>query len=295
MTLLQGMCLVTLRALAVTVAENLQRYAQRHDPPLHALNIMGVLLGLCTSPLDMVAYSVAPQSVLAPFGMLSLILNFCVAHVHGDVFRQSDVFATLLVIAGSLTCVQSGAHGSDGPVLMPPAQTLLAYSVCIGIIAAILGSILAALRKVGGRADAFTNCLLGGVLGSSTLVAGKLIFASLVSEERTFFSVALAIIPLLTVAPVHIFVINRGYGRHPLVFMSPTLATCTMFCNVATGCLLYHEIPSQPVYFAIGVIALGYGVFSLRTFGHDSERRGNDNGDHCGNPEAQLCNNNDAE
>eukprot|EP00419_Tripos_fusus_P063416 CAMPEP_0172929494 /NCGR_PEP_ID=MMETSP1075-20121228/218512_1 /TAXON_ID=2916 /ORGANISM="Ceratium fusus, Strain PA161109" /LENGTH=353 /DNA_ID=CAMNT_0013790789 /DNA_START=69 /DNA_END=1127 /DNA_ORIENTATION=+ len=353
MTLLQGMFLVTLRAFAKTAAENLQRYAQNLDPPRRSLNLLGVLLGVCTAPLDMVAYSVAAQSVLAPFGMLSLLLNFAVAHVHGDKFRRTDVLATLLVIAGSLICLPYGAPSSKGPVAMPSMRALEVYAACLFTCTVVLGSILAALNKVGGRADAFMHCLLGGILGSSTLVASKLMFAALVSEDRTFgmlslllnfavahihgdkfrrtdvlatllviagsliclpygapsskgpvgmppmrslgiyaaclftccvvfgsilrclnkvggrpdafmhcllggilgsstlvasklmfaalvsedrtiVRVALSAVPLITLAPIHLKVINRGFGRHPLVFMSPGLGTCGMLSNVAT-------------------------------------------------------------
>eukprot|EP00419_Tripos_fusus_P000886 CAMPEP_0172671922 /NCGR_PEP_ID=MMETSP1074-20121228/11221_1 /TAXON_ID=2916 /ORGANISM="Ceratium fusus, Strain PA161109" /LENGTH=294 /DNA_ID=CAMNT_0013489035 /DNA_START=47 /DNA_END=931 /DNA_ORIENTATION=+ len=287
MTLLQGMCLEVVRQLAVTVAENLQRYAQRSDPPKRYLNIMGVLLGVCTAPLDMVAYSVAPQSMLAPFGMLQLLLNFAVAHVHGDKFRRSDVLATLSVIVGSLICLHYGAPSSNHPVSMPPKEALQVYAACVSIACACLAGLLVALNKVGGRADAFTNCMLGGLLGSTVLVSSKLLAASLISEERTVAAVALALIPLAILAPVHLAVINRAFGRHPLVFVSPTVGTCGLLVNVATGCFLYGETPVEPIPFAAGVIVLCFGVVSLRTLnsgGGDAEQclrtTNNDDGQH---------------
>eukprot|EP00419_Tripos_fusus_P029959 CAMPEP_0172726894 /NCGR_PEP_ID=MMETSP1074-20121228/91370_1 /TAXON_ID=2916 /ORGANISM="Ceratium fusus, Strain PA161109" /LENGTH=291 /DNA_ID=CAMNT_0013553995 /DNA_START=9 /DNA_END=884 /DNA_ORIENTATION=+ len=265
MTLLQGMCLVTFRQLVVTASENLQRYAQRRVPPRRVLNILGVLLGVVTTPLDMIAYSVAPQSVLAPFGMLQLLLNFGVAHFHGDVFRKSDVLATAVVIAGSFICLWSGAPSKKHPFQLPQMETLQIYSVCVLTCCAFLGCLLAAMRKVGGRTDAVLHCLLGGTLGSTVLVSSKVLAASWIAEDRTFASVALACVPPLTLGAVHLSIINRGFGRHPLTFMSPGLSVVGLLANVTTGCLLYSEVPVEPLYFAVGVTVLCYGVIKIRT------------------------------
>jgi hypothetical protein len=157
---------------------------------------------------------------------------------------------------------------------MPPMRSLGIYAACLFTCSVVFGSILRCLNKVGGRPDAFMHCLLGGILGSSTLVASKLMFAALVSEDRTIVRVALSAVPLITLAPFHLKVINRGFGRHPLMFMSPGLSTCGMLSNVATGCLLYNEVPVEPLYFAGGVAALCYGVASLRVLDTDGEQCG---------------------
>jgi len=248
MALWQGMLLIGVRVFLVTAAENLQRYAQRCVPPRRTLNVMGVLIGVCSAPLELIAYSVAPQSMLAPFGMLSLVLNMGVAHLHGDVLRPRDAFATVLVIAGSLICLLHGAASNEGPASLPPMAALLLYAVCVSVCCGVLGCLLAARRSVQGRKHAIMSAMLGGILGSSVLVASKVLAASLTSHEATLASVALACVPLLLLVPLHLFILNRGFGQHPLVFMSPVIGTVGMLANVTTGCLLYNEIPVAPTF-----------------------------------------------
>ncbi|CAE7248984.1 unnamed protein product, partial [Symbiodinium sp. CCMP2456] len=54
----------------------------------------------------------------------------------------------------------------------------------------------------------------------------------------TLFSAAL---PLALIAPLHLYVLNRSYGRHSLVIMSPSMGASALLFNVLTGYLLFGE------------------------------------------------------
>mmetsp|Transcript_61052 Transcript_61052/g.145462 ORF Transcript_61052/g.145462 Transcript_61052/m.145462 type:complete len:281 (+) Transcript_61052:101-943(+) len=263
MALWHGVLLMVLRGGCSSVAENLQRYAQRGGKTVILLNMAGVLLQVVSAPMDAVAYSVAPQSMLAPVGMVGLLFNLVAAQrVHGDALSRRDIGATALVVAGTVTCLLTGAASDDGAAA-PDTSTMTAYGMILAGIIACLASILFALREVGGWPDALTNAVLGGLIGSTTVVASKVISAALSAPEANAISIVLSFVPIAIAAPTHLYVLNRGFGRHSLVFMSPVGGAAGLLANVATGFTLYGEVPEYPAQFGAGVALLCAGVLSF--------------------------------
>lgn len=219
---------------------------------------------MISAPVDAVAYALAPQSVLAPVGMLGIVFNLVAAQrVHGDQSSRRDAVATVLIIGGAVVCMLHGADSGNSPGVTPSMSAFLAYTVCIIATGSSLGGLLFALRRKGGAIDALANAVLAGILGSVTVVATKVISATLRASKATLVSMALACVPLVLIAPVHLFVQNRGLGRYPLVFMSPVGGSASLLANVATGCFLYSEVPTAPQRFCLGVLVLCFGVLQL--------------------------------
>mmetsp|Transcript_41285 Transcript_41285/g.113854 ORF Transcript_41285/g.113854 Transcript_41285/m.113854 type:complete len:301 (-) Transcript_41285:184-1086(-) len=263
MSLWLGVLIVVLRDVQSSVGSNLQRYAQRPGRSQPALNILGVVLKAISGPLDAIAYSLAPQSMLAPVSMLwTLILDFVAAwRVHRETVSQRDIAAATLVASGTVVCLLHGARDDDGDSHATTSAVILAYVAIVMIMCAMLVGIMVAFDKVGGPVDALAHAALGGLLGSMSLVAGKgLVAASLTASIP---SMACAGVSVALIVPTHLYVLNRGFGRHSLVFISPVGGAFGLLANVTTGFCLYSEVPVSPFRFGGGIALICGGVLAL--------------------------------
>ena len=120
MALWHGLLLMLLRACTTSCAENLQRFAQRPEAPRPYLNALGVTLGVLGAPLDAVAYTVAPQSVLAPVGMVGMLFSLLAAQrLHGDELTLKDLASACAVLVGAACCLHSGSSETSQPSVAP--------------------------------------------------------------------------------------------------------------------------------------------------------------------------------
>lgn len=62
---------------------------------------------------------------------------------------------------------------------------------------------------------------------------------------------------------MHLYVLNRGLGRHSAVLFVPLNVAAGLLANVTAGFLLYGEAPVFPVQFALGITVLLSGVLCL--------------------------------
>mmetsp|Transcript_66918 Transcript_66918/g.199087 ORF Transcript_66918/g.199087 Transcript_66918/m.199087 type:complete len:281 (-) Transcript_66918:79-921(-) len=270
MALWHGVLLMVFRSAATSLAENLQRFAQRPERPQFVLNAVGVLLQVVSAPMDAIAYTVAPQSTLAPVSMVGLLFNLLAAQrAHGDSLARRDIAATALIIVGAVSCMMHGAPSEDSSRSEPSTAAFASYVVCATLACSILAGMLVALREVRGSSDALVNAVLGGILGSMTVVAGKVVRAAFTAPSAGFLSIVSTCLPTTVLVLVHLFVLNRGYGRHPLVFMSPVGGAAGLIANVAAGRFLYSEVPVAPLRFvsAVGLLCVGVLLFCLRGAG----------------------------
>lgn len=283
MALWHGLVLMILRAVTTSCAENLQRFAQRPEHPRRWLNAFGVALGVLGAPLDAVAYTVAPQSVLAPVGMVGMLFSLMAAqHVHGDDLTLRDIFGALAVLLGAGFCLHSGSSETRAPSW----EMYAVYAGCVLLVCSTLALSLLIREKVKdgkldkwikGRweglflspsTDVMASALLGGSLASSSVVCSKTLMATLAESGASatdFSNLFQAAMPLALVAPAHLYVLNRSYGRHSLVIMSPSMGASSLLCNVLTGYLLYGEVPMAAIEFSVGIALICMGILSLMT------------------------------
>ncbi|CAK9035019.1 unnamed protein product [Durusdinium trenchii] len=262
MALWHGLLLMILRAVTTSCAENLQRFAQRKENPKRWLNAFGVALGVLGAPLDAVAYTVAPQSLLAPVGMVGMLFSLLAAqHVHGDDLTLRDVLSALAVLFGAGCCIHSGSSETQ----TPSWEMYAVYASCVLFVCTFLGLSLF-LRESTQAADVLASALLGGSLASSSVVCSKTLMATLTDAGAALSQMLQAALPLGLVAPAHLYVLNRSYGRHSLVIMSPSMGASALLCNVLTGYLLYGEVPLAAIEFSIGISLICLGILSLMAF-----------------------------
>eukprot|EP00933_Yihiella_yeosuensis_P061961 TRINITY_DN64850_c0_g1_i1.p1 TRINITY_DN64850_c0_g1~~TRINITY_DN64850_c0_g1_i1.p1 ORF type:complete len:299 (+),score=23.89 TRINITY_DN64850_c0_g1_i1:107-1003(+) len=258
MALWQGILIMIVRAMECSTAKNLQRYAQRPGQHRPYLNLLGVVMKICAGPMDALAYSIAPQMTLAPFCMaLGLSFDFLAAErVHGDQVGTRHALGGLLVVAGTVICLSTGAVSSEEDRLPPTTAMLMTYALVVILVLSVPITVIRSFSAIGTPSDGVAHAVLGGTLGSSTLVAGKLLIAELRSPEATLLSICCCVAIVAIVVPAHLFVLNRAYGRVPLVFLSPCQGALGLLVNIATGYFLYSEAPVLPYAFCFGVFCL---------------------------------------
>mmetsp|Transcript_53835 Transcript_53835/g.116367 ORF Transcript_53835/g.116367 Transcript_53835/m.116367 type:complete len:305 (-) Transcript_53835:5-919(-) len=272
MALLIGVFLSLASSVTGFIALNIQCLAQQQESPRPTLNLAGVLLNLLVGPLDLMAYTHAPQSLLAPVATFALVLNLVAApRLYGTPVARRDAVATSLIICGTVACLLFGARGAEvtddkeeiGRGSGPSPTAMSFYVMLVATAGVFLIWVLVALREVGGYRDALANASLGGILGSTTVVAGKGIGIALATPAWTPFSVARPVVLLLCLAPVHLYTLNRGLGRHSSVLMVPLTGAASLLANVFSGFLLYGDAPQSIVGFLGGLGVLVGGVLAL--------------------------------
>ena len=81
--------------------------------PQNWIALSGVAMMICGGLLDFVALGYAAQSIIAPLGAFSLVLNALLSPVFiGEEITSTDWIATLIISAGCTTATVFGAHSS---------------------------------------------------------------------------------------------------------------------------------------------------------------------------------------
>merc|ERR1711965_1249207 len=102
--------------------------------------------------LDMASFAFAPQSLLAPFGSLTLVLNLLVAApLHGDAVAKSDLLSTFLVVSGVATCLANANTESIDRTYEQLVALLYRpqFHAWLGFLVAGMGLAAARLRSAG--------------------------------------------------------------------------------------------------------------------------------------------------
>lgn len=255
------------RAAESSLGKNLQRYANRQGRSLPMLNLLGVALKVLCGPMDTLAYSIGPQTTLAPLGMsLGLLFDFFTApFVHGDAVPARNIVAAILVVAGTAVCLLNGATGEGGPGVSPSLEMLAKYAALVTAVCALPLAVILSMRKRICQVDAIAHAALGGILGSMTLVAGKVLIATLRAPNSTLSAIAGYGLVVAAVVPAHLYVLNRSFGRYSLVLLSPASGALGLLANVTTGFVLYCEVPVSAPRFLAGIALLCAGVLVLCT------------------------------
>ena len=283
-----GIALACLAASMNATGLNLQRYAQRHG--LRVLNAVGLALAVLCGVADMASFGFAPQSLLAPFGSLTLVINLLLAPVlHGDQIRTVDLSSTALVFAGVAICL---ANGTAAAVPRTEAQLLgllrnpPAWALGMGLAGAVC---LAALRlrraAPGAQHISVAACysLIAGMLGSCTVLSAKLL-SELLGAGAALATCAPVALGVGGFALGQLTVLNTGIGRHSSLVVVPIFVATFVTCNAVGGGVFYEEFalftPAQARAYAAGVSLLVAGVLLLAMYPAPPAAKAAKKGDH---------------
>mmetsp|Transcript_7768 Transcript_7768/g.9851 ORF Transcript_7768/g.9851 Transcript_7768/m.9851 type:complete len:319 (+) Transcript_7768:158-1114(+) len=276
-----GIVLAIMASTMNATGMNLQRYGQRiqikgtKEEKIwgQRLNGFGVFLSIACGLLDFISYSFAPQSTLAPFGSMTLVVNLIYAPVlHGEKIKALDLISTALVILGVVTCI---TNGSKVAMELEDTEELLALvsrKICILYGLAITGFIAGSLLYIYSEEQAGNGHLksvgafyplVAGTFASSTALSAK-VLGQLIKLKGSIVHIIINILSIVAFAASNMTVNNRGLGNHPPLFIVPIFSTTFLVTNIIGGGVFFNEFSvftlGQWLGYAVGVSLIISGV-----------------------------------
>jgi len=263
-------------ALAITSASsnalgvNLQRLGKRTGS--HLLNLTGVGLAVLCGPLDLASFGFAPQSLLAPFGALSLVVNLLLAPlIHGDAITRIDVFSTSLVCAGVAACL-SNANQEPHPYSLVELGELAAhphFCAWLAFLALVIGGSVThvCFRGISSPGAAATLPIASGGIGSCTVLQAKALteFARAGAPRLLLGTLTggAALCGLLQIA-----ILNLALGAHSSLVVLPHFVATMVAASGIGGGIFFQEFAaagaSASQTYLAGLFAIIAGVLALR-------------------------------
>ncbi len=251
---------------------NLQRLGATRKNTL--LNLVGVALAASCGLVDMVSFSFAAQSLLAPFGGLSLIINLLLAApMHGDRVGSTDLAATAFVVSGVALCLANASTDAadrtyedlNALASRPAAH---AWLCALGVAFVATAAKLRSASPAAGPRSAARFCypLLAGMVGSCTALTGKAVgeLTKAAAPWRLTACVG-ALLPLFGIGQT--VLLNTGVSRFSSLVVVPVFVATFVTCNAVGGGLLFDEFggmsSSQKLVYPVGLVAIVRGVLLL--------------------------------
>jgi len=246
---------------------NLQRWAGARGSTV--LNLVGVGLSASCGLVDMASFAFAPQSLLAPFGALTLIINLLLAApLHGDAVRREDLLSTALVFAGVAVCLSNSSTDDISRTYdnllelcgRKPFHAWVAFLVC--------GIALAACRLLTAPAGSAVACypLMSGCLGGFTALSAK--YLGELGKAGAPWEVMAMVgtcVPLFAVSQLTL--LNAGLARASSLLIVPVFVAAFVTCNAIGGGIFFDEFaafsPMQQRLYPLGLALLVGGVLIL--------------------------------
>ena len=141
--------LAILAAISNNLGVNLQKLAWTKKQTNQAVRLYRIvwLLGMAgiilASVFDFVALAFGPQSVIAPLGALTMVVNGCIApYMHGEKIGRKIIWCTLIIVVGCALSVATASHINDictidGVFEYFASYTFLAYALAILFIVTV--------------------------------------------------------------------------------------------------------------------------------------------------------------
>lgn len=292
--------------------------------PLHKKGwwMLGFLsMGLLPVPINMLALSLAPVALLAPFGGLTIVFSLLLAHFGVLTVRESpsrlQVFAVALVVAGmalvSFFGPVSNEDTEEGQGAVEAVLTctengpfMFLVALCFCGIAFLVGSWVLPAR-LGWRKPESTSALNVALMAFTAAACGAL--ANLILKVvgvavRSLFAddgrlprqtTVLCVTLLIAFAVFELYVLNSALANSPVALAVPIFQALLITLQVATGGTFYREFVgisgAHLAGFSFGALLVIIGVMVLSAEQARRDRQARDLDDSIsmqGNPESPM-------
>ena len=240
----------------------------------------GIILSTSCGIVDAMSYGYAPQSMLAPIGAVTLVVNLLLAPVlHGEAIKASDLFFTTVIVVGVIICIMGGTRGESGDTYTPSELYKLSENptfrqlvvMVLGIVVVLATHLWKSERE--GRSDklstGFVYPVIAGILGGSTVLTAKILTTILSSSDEV--DVTGTVIPLALLvgsfAISQILMNQRGLEKHSALIMVPIYSSTFVLSNAVGGGIFFQEfarVDTQGVRMYVGgVMLVLFGVLTM--------------------------------
>ena len=245
--------------------------------------------------LDFAALGYAPQSVVAPLGALTLVVNVCISPcMHNEKPSMKTIFATgIIMIGAAVTVAASPREDSvdtiDQIFALYENTSFLIYAVFTGGFITIgwcLTQYYVYLSRHKQRRyttkyykqHRFVIAAISGTMGAQNVLFAKsvstLVVKSIQNKGRTCFAyweTYLLCIALVSTIYFQLRWLNSALKRFSALYVAPLFQAFWITVSVMGGLIVYKEfndmLLSQKIVFPLGVVVTILGVFYLTTQG----------------------------
>ncbi|GBG24958.1 Magnesium transporter NIPA2 [Hondaea fermentalgiana] len=245
-----------------------------------SLNVIGIALSAASGLTDLISFGFAPQSLLAPFGAMTLLVNLVLAPLlHNESLSALDVSATALICVGIAIALMSSPSVSPSYTLRDLEQLVSRPVVPVFLGVYVLTMVAVANHIYQGEANGRGDTkavgagypVLSGMIGGLTTLSAKFMTELFkVVSLQSHPQLLLPVIGMLAICAVsQAQVLNRGVGRHSSLFVVPLFSASILLSNLSGGGVVFNEFsafkPMQLVKFLGGVAIVVTGVTALAT------------------------------
>ena len=234
-------------------------------------------------PMDFVAYSLAPQSLLAPTGALTIVSNALLAPcLLSEKLSRPEAIATLIIVSGVVLSTIAGDH-ADKSYTACTLLELYTYNtfylpVVFFSVTAYVGYLVRDKRELLGKWRPALIAYIGGALGGLSNLffkgTGELAFSGEASTWATihpyYHILLVAILALLQMSHI-----NIGIKEYEAVSFLP-MYSCFYIVSVSiVGGIFFSEFSDfdavQWIMFPVGVGVTLVGIIILTNAAKDNE------------------------
>jgi hypothetical protein len=256
--------------------------------------ISGFILSIIVPlPGSILAYALAPMSLLAPLSGFTILVNYVMAPPFlGEKLQPiPDTAASICILTGCVLTTIFGDHGGDKAEEMDVAfvMSLITEEVFLVALACLVTVLAPSMTYMYIRREAIEaaaraqpskppmpQLLLPAMLyagfGCITNVGLKAVSELLGAGKPVFLCAAVFVVVVVPPASLQLNFLNRGLRLYLQVIFFPVSSALLLIANTLYGALFYKEYvkfadaPVDLVYFASGVtlIVVGINVFRFR-------------------------------
>lgn len=249
-----GMSLSILAASMNALGMNVQRLAGVAKPGARlgptVLNSLGIFLSTACAIPDVISFGYAPQSLLAPLGAATLVINLALAPLlHSEPLTVTDWCSTLVIVAGVALCVMGG-NSEDRSYSLAELQTLAssrAFHALAAVVVALLFSLAAHVRRAekrGRGADLSTGLaypICAGLFGGCTVLSVKILGETLSHKPLNLWVTVPVGVAVNFFALSQIVINNRGLSQHSPKVLVPIFSSTFVVSNALGGGVFFNE------------------------------------------------------
>ena len=257
--------------------------------------LLGLFLQVLGALLDFAALGYAPQSVVAPLGSLTLVVNVFVSpFMHDEKPSCKTIFATGIIICGAAITVaasprEDSVDSIQGVFDLYENSSFLIYAILTGGFITIgwcLTQYYVYLsrnkqrryKKKYYKQHRFVIAAISGTMGAQNVLFAKsvstLVVKSFQNGGRVLFGyweTYLLLAGLFSTIYFQLRWLNSGLKRFSALYVAPTFQAFWITVSVMGGLIVYKEFDDmllwQKIVFPLGVILTILGVFYLTTQG----------------------------
>ena len=235
----------------------------------------GVAILVTGSPVDFVAYGLAPQSLLTLLGALVLVWNIVVARCYGEKVGKIELCATLVISIGTIVCVIFADHYTPNYSLEDIRQLyrtsrMLAYILIIPIVTLLHILPVKYIRKhnylndpvykmAAARVECWCYAGTAGIIGAQAILFAKQIMELLKSWSAgeaiwAHWEVYLIILGVPAGLFGNLTYLNAGLRLYDALQFVPIYQTYWMIVGILGGFALWGELEEMDAALKMDVL-----------------------------------------